>query len=427
MNVSTIDLDNIDRNYGGKGNMRCLIEMYNIMETRGLSLSWERIVESLKGVKNFRLAEKVRFKYILPCLQSSDSATPKSPSELEDLISQDISVMGRTTTEQEVIGEISKEFIDLSDEFALLTSEIMNAFKHSDVDLYKLQNLIKSKCGLDPLPQEEATIDVVFKRLDEYYSVLNFHILIFLVKNLLGENQMLQEQLSDYGKVVNKFTSSAKMNDLVNLIEAKQTATSKQIVIKLKVREFWSRFTMKQFEAIMNEILETLYMLGTQITVGKGCICISWTIPANLDTANLITPQPLQFLKIIGVVSLYVGEEVVYDIPGEGCDVLEAAMLQAIELNNTRAIELLSMMGCGPEIVSKYRYDTPPCMRSSRETAGRMEQVSVLISVIKLYETQQCISSFYLLQTPKYWRPQTTHRDQRENTLMNRRAFMNMN
>ena len=97
MNVSTIDLDNIDRNYGRDGNMRCLIEMYKIMETRGLSLSWERIIESLKGIKSFALAEKLRLKYILPCLRSSDSTTPKSPSEQKDLLSQDNGVVGRTT------------------------------------------------------------------------------------------------------------------------------------------------------------------------------------------------------------------------------------------------------------------------------------------------------------------------------------------
>ena len=97
MNVSTIDLDNIDHNYGGKGNMRCLIEMYKIMETRGLSLSWERIIESLKGIKSFALAEKLRLKYILPCLQSFDSTTPKSPSEQKDLLFQDNSVVERTT------------------------------------------------------------------------------------------------------------------------------------------------------------------------------------------------------------------------------------------------------------------------------------------------------------------------------------------
>ena len=46
--------------------MRCLVEMYKIKETKGFSLSWECIVESLEGVKNFGLAEKVRtsFQYL---------------------------------------------------------------------------------------------------------------------------------------------------------------------------------------------------------------------------------------------------------------------------------------------------------------------------------------------------------------------------
>ena len=107
MNVSNIDLDYIDRNYGREGNMRCLIEMYTTMETRGLSLSWERIVESLKGVKNFGLAEKIRLKYISPYLQSSpksdadcntmmkDVSTSQKPtSEKKDLLSQEVSVLG---------------------------------------------------------------------------------------------------------------------------------------------------------------------------------------------------------------------------------------------------------------------------------------------------------------------------------------------
>ena len=107
MNVSTIDLDTIDRNYGREGNMRCLIEMYKTIESRGLSLSWERIVESLEGVKNFGLAEKTRLKYISPYLQSSPksdadcntmmkevSTSSKSTSEKKNLLSQDVSFFG---------------------------------------------------------------------------------------------------------------------------------------------------------------------------------------------------------------------------------------------------------------------------------------------------------------------------------------------
>ena len=66
----------------------------------------------------------------------------------------------------------------------------------------------------------------------------------------------------------------------------------------------------------------------------------------------------MQFLKThIGmkIYSLHVEELVVYDIPEEGCNVLKTVMLQAIELNNTGAIELLSMIMCGLKIVSKIQ------------------------------------------------------------------------
>ena len=50
-------------------------------------------------------------------------------------------------------------------------------------------------------------------------------------------------------------------------------------------------------------------------------------------------------------------------------------------------------------LLVKYRYDTHQCtcIRGSNETAGRVEQVSVLISVIKLCETHQYNYAFLLL------------------------------
>ena len=57
---------------------------------------------------------------------------------------------------------------------------------------------------------------------------------------------------------------------------------------------------------------------------------------------------------------------------GERCDQCFGGS-NNVELNNTRATEFLSMMECGPEIVSNYQYDTPPCMRGYRETACRVK------------------------------------------------------
>ena len=109
---------------------------------------------------------------------------------------------------------------------------------------------------------------------------------------------------------------------------------------------------MTQFESTMNVILDTLYELLSNITVGTGCICVSWNIPPSVDHTKLLPKLSLEFLQIIGVISLHIGENVIYHVGEEGCQTLEASMLQAIELKNTRAIELLLAVGCRPEVAT---------------------------------------------------------------------------
>ena len=361
MGVPTSELDTIDRNYGSDGRMRCLAEMYKYIESMSLPLSWQLIAEALKNVNNHSLAEKIHSEYILPTLQASpmsgqgqgsrvsDSLPPKPSSPNEGHCS--LEVVGDSSNGEETIGVISKEFISLSRKFSLLKSKVRFAFENSNVDIKMMQDLIEDQCGIEPLPEAKATIDAVLKRIRPHYSILNLNVLIFLVETLLGSNEMLQKCMADYVRAVDQFKSSARMIELVDLIKTKQTTTTKHKIMKLKVQEFWSRFTMDQFEKVMNEILETLYKLASHISVGKGCICVSWIIP-NIHTTKLIPLHPMEFLNTIGVVSLHVGDVLVYDVPGESPDTLEAAMLQAVHLKNRRAIELLLSVGADPQLLT---------------------------------------------------------------------------
>ena len=111
---------------------------------------------------------------------------------------------------------------------------------------------------------------------------------------------------------------------------------------------------MAQFETVINEILDTLYHQLSHITVGKGCICVSWAIPDHINASKLVPELPLEFVQIIGVISLHIGDTAIYDIGGEGCETIESAMLQAIELKNTQAIELLLAVGCSPEVATYH-------------------------------------------------------------------------
>ena len=212
-----------------------------------------------------------------------------------------------------------------------------------------VQYLVQGKCGLAPIPN--ATFDAVFQRLNEHCSILNIRVLVFLVSNLLETNEVLRKQLANFKEAVNNFNSSVKMIQLADLIKEEQAIIGEQKIVKLKVREFWSHFTMTQFEILANDILHTLYDIMSQIRVAKGCICISWVIP-DINTTKLVPYHSLELFRIIGVISLHIGDDVIYNNQGEGCETIEAAMLQAIELKKTQAIELLLAMGCNPEVAT---------------------------------------------------------------------------
>ena len=111
---------------------------------------------------------------------------------------------------------------------------------------------------------------------------------------------------------------------------------------------------MNEFEIMITKILGTrLYTKLYHITVDTGCICVSWIIPPSVNYTKLLIPKlSLEFLQIIGVIYLHIGDDVIYNVGEEGCQTLEAAMLRAIELKNTRAIELLLAVGCSPEVAS---------------------------------------------------------------------------
>ncbi len=78
----------------------------------------------------------------------------------------------------------------------------------------------------------------------------------------------------------------------------------------------------------------------------------STTVTAQQHQIPMDMPTSDSYIPISGVISLHIGDDVIYNVGEEGCQTLEAAMLQATELKNTRAIELLQAVGCNPEVAT---------------------------------------------------------------------------
>ena len=212
--VLSRDLDEIDQTYSKKGTMRCLIEMYKCIKERGIPLSWKHVADSLIKMKHRALADQIYSDYIVPSLDCLPSA--HEPRQLQELMT----VVDHSPLATDTITVIYHDFVSISNRYAKLVADVFTSLE-SKADIKRMQYLIKYRCGLNPLPEEKVTFEAVFDRLSDHFSILNFDIVIFLVKDFLPEKSDLIKKIEDYEAEVNRFKSSAKMRQLADLIKKK--------------------------------------------------------------------------------------------------------------------------------------------------------------------------------------------------------------
>lgn len=433
LGASVGELNTIQNIHEKRGIITCLVQLHDCLERKGKDLSWETIANALDRMNSQRLANIIRSEYVWHSLDHrqrkdhhAEQQQQQQPSVDEGLRVPQLMVPNNhrvasltsvcststesvdglscngdtTTTVQQAITvsrDITKSYLTLVESFATLLLKIKEAFEQSSqTDVAKIQDLSEDLCGLTPLPSSQATFDAVFNRLKKQCSILNFRIIKFLVKTFLKDRVELAQELIVLEADVEQFKSSVHMEELITEVKTTTPHTlpydDQHEVVKLKIREFWSNFTLKQFEMVVIELFQTLHDLMFHMTVTKGCICVTWYIPCT-QTAKFVTltsSLPPEFLKAIGVISLNVGNQTIHSFEGTGCETIQATMVQAVELRNTRAIELFLRMGCDP-VLSTYsdRYTvtnivnvterevgpkTPPC----NGIHGNIQHVCVL-------------------------------------------------
>ena len=385
LGVSTVDLDVISTNYSTQGIRRCLIEIYKCLDSKGKPLSWKIIAIALQRMESFNLANE-----ILRISESpeenqpthSDSANQPSASHTagaHDILTSDgqpvvpvATGINRTISSSsdgllpnepppQLLIESSQSRIDvpfqIEDQFKNLKRNLNKIVAHSrdalkqSVNLDDLQQPLRDEYDIEPLRSNEANFEMVWDRVSKHYSLLNIEILDSLVYTFLSNKTPLCRELAAYNDQIEMFKTSAEMKHLVHLLKEQKPPGEGKKLMKLKLRTHWSKITVKKFEDILTEALSVEYDYTSHMTVSNGCICVCWLVP-DIHTDKLITLQPLEFIRIIGIISLHIGSDVIYNNESEGCETIEAAMLQAIELKNIQAMELLLVMGCNPEVAT---------------------------------------------------------------------------
>ncbi len=356
LQLPTAELKKLELQYNSMGTQRCLIELYNSLELLDKVPSWEYLSRALRMSNNIALANEIFTKYVFKPAQKPSSLSSEGSSRSMSVSDKEDSI-DVPSVNVYVPKPITREFQRLSQQFSILATDTIDAIERTNVDISYLQNLLFHEYNITPLqPANSATIGTIFLQLRPYYCLLNYSALKFLTKTLLNkevkEHRSLKRRFSEYKSRVTAYKNSTKMGKLKQILKKTQfTLPSGCNKINLKVRENWSDVTLEKFEAVIKKIMPNVYRYGTQIVVVEGSVAISWIVPNKfVRKANMLIEDGL--FQIIGILSLHIDDEVIYDYRGEGRETIEAAMLQAIELKNIRAIELLLIMGYNPEVTT---------------------------------------------------------------------------
>lgn len=250
-----------------------------------------------------------------------------------------------------------RAFEELDDHFGMLLIQLKTALVQQKVSVDDVQLALQVKFKLLPFEGSGVTLEKVYSRVINHCCVLYYRMPYYIAKTLLLKDSKIVQQFGDYEVQVEQFSRSTKMENLVNLVKNKRKESAESAdhakFVVLRVREYWEKVTFNKFERFTQEIFGKLYDYVSRIQVVPGSMYVSWVIPDSAIN-EMFHHQPLDFIEAVGVISLHIGRDTIYSLRNDhaGCKLMEAALLQAIELNNRRAVDIFMAAGCNPEIAS---------------------------------------------------------------------------
>ena len=356
LEVPKTELDKIERDHSKDGTGRCLIEVYSYLKNMEMLPSWEDISLVLKKMKNVNLSNSIRKKYL-----------------------QENHVKPFPTLSQEVVPvekKIVRQFEKVEKAFDDMETAIREALIQDSTSIKKIQLIATRWCKDDKLRELDNVDDILIK-LRNYSCFLNIKVFEALVRDCLREHKEVNQKIEEYKKLLDEFKKLTELKTLMENIYGRQnTPTDTQTCVGVKLKEIWGKVTIQKFERLADQIFIELYSETSNIQVREGCIYLSWFInKKHTNRLTAIIQSSENVLELVGVKSINMSETVIYSNPIEGCAIMESALIQAVQQNNSEAVEIL--LTADADVNTILCDGTTPLMVASRE--GYTEVVRLLL------------------------------------------------
>ena len=195
------------------------------------------------------------------------------------------------------------------------------------------------------------TAEEIFDIICPLYDCIDCELIMDMCEEFIPEEQELANELSKHHEDAENFYSSTTIEQLKKNLEnlyqpylANDITKMPKMIIKLQNR--WSEVKMKGLKRLIEKMLplESKQSLLQYIEIIPGSVTIHYyVLHFTADSLIEYTGGKLQFMRLIGIFSLYINDRRVLQEDENMNFTFELARLEAVTAGNNEAVEFLQL------------------------------------------------------------------------------------
>uniref|UniRef100_A0A1X7UC84 Uncharacterized protein n=1 Tax=Amphimedon queenslandica TaxID=400682 RepID=A0A1X7UC84_AMPQE len=247
---------------------------------------------------------------------------------------------------QASLDDLHKKFSKLSTEFQRVLAKKTSQNEDLAIEISKW---IEAYIHWEPITVE-SNLDDIFKKIDPYYDFIDCKLILDMSETFLEDDQSsyIVDDIKSHNLKAKALCHSKTINKLRKVLD--DTIGSfgndkhNMPVIHIKVQTVWEDISIKGLKLLIKKLLpiESRQSLMKYISIRPGSVYITYPVlHCTADSLKEYTQRKLEFLRLIGIFSLYIDDHPVLQGDENANFTFELALLKAVTAGNNQAVEFL--------------------------------------------------------------------------------------
>ena len=324
-------------------------ELYSKWLSVSPEATWNDVITALTIRRENTLAQNIR-EMIQghPSVPNASNGTAVGTTQREE-------IMFDTKEDEE---QVLHPLIELNKSFASLMMKVRTAFDDKKSSEPKL--LIDLTRWIETYMHwsdklTNASLDETFNNIYPYYDFIDCSLIVDMSEVFLRDFKFIDDgklsivsELKNYKDKADKLRSSVQvkyLNDaLKKIYEGHIPDTSNMPVILIKLHNPWHGSNINGLSLLIHNLLPVGHQesIMKYITISSGSVIIKYSVHGSTaDSLIKCTGGKLQFMRLIGIFSLYINDHPVLQEDENVNFTFELALLEAVTAGNNEAVEFL--------------------------------------------------------------------------------------